>query len=168
MYAKFKFDYDRKIKINKIKNKIKQLEYEIEKIEKNNKYNPTWWYIGHSQIPTIKISNYDKIMNYDDMKFADDTKFDYYIILDGEFDHDNDYEKEYNILFTMISDIIIYNNSKEFCKMTNIIGCGGAAFSTIKIIVLDNILYYKYQNNNYIKFTNSFIKEILEIICLKN
>ena len=46
---------------------------------------------------TIKISNYDKIMNYDDMKFADDTKFDYYIIMDGEFDHDNDYEKEYNI-----------------------------------------------------------------------
>lgn len=176
MYAKLKFDYDRKIKIRKLKNKIKQLEYEIEKIEKNNKYNPTWWYIGHSQIPTIKISNYDKIMNYDDVKFAGDTKFsgdtkfDYYIILDGEFDHDNDNdcEKEYNILFTMISDIIIYNNSKEFCKMMNIIGCGGAAFSTIKIIVLDNILYYKYQNNNYIEFTNSFIKEILEIICLKN
>lgn len=164
MYATLHLNYKKKNKIEQLKKEIHQLESQIKKIEGITYINHQWWYVGYEKIPIIAIPSYDKIIKCNNEEFYDND-YDYYIIFIGEYDCY--YENKHNILSTMINRILINDNSIEFYKKISIIEHNNSTFSTIQIKILNNVLYYKYKNVNYIEFTDGFIDEILKVICLK-
>lgn len=171
MYAYNKYINMKEREIRELQKEIDELKAKQDAIKKSeNIIDNKWWWNNSffRDVPTIPHNiMYNSMINVfwiDKQEDLNDKQYDYYIILLGEENYSDESETIFDV---RIKDIKIYNFYSTFVNEVECWLCGGARFATIQIKLLNDILYYKYENHNYIKFPDDFVKEILEIICPK-
>lgn len=188
--------YEKENKIKKLQNEIYKLQTEIDDINSSPiVINPKWWW-SYSKLyddsmlwwsktrplPVISGLKYKSITKIDgaichngvycenDMKCDMGAEcvecYDYHILLLGTEDVFSDNDNP-TIFDTEITSVDIYTSYSKYISDMGCYQCGGGKFASIQIKLCDGILYYNYKNMNYIEFTDDFIKEILEVICVK-
>lgn len=172
MIAYYKHKFDKEKQIKELQTQIDLLNEKINKIKNSVDIIDTkWWYKGLKtiNIPVISGLKYKSIINIDENKKLSTNmdnydSYDYYILLIGD-----DYEYRFDSIIFDTRIILIYIEQTFSSHTTQIstYTSEGTKFLTIKIKLKDKILYYKYKNYLYIEFTNDFIKEILENICMR-